>query len=72
MADAYKTFRKNVQGKASDKLAVAQVHQGFLSPVAVILHRKHHTSVIHIFDAVVAYGDLMGIAPQIFNHLRRS
>ena len=70
MADAHKPLREYVQGKAPDEFSIAQVHQGFVSPVAVIFYRKHHAAVIQVFDSVVADRNFMGIATQVFHYLR--
>tara|TARA_R110001583_G_scaffold9203_1_gene43574 strand:+ start:173683 stop:174159 length:477 start_codon:yes stop_codon:yes gene_type:complete len=72
MTYAYEPFGQHMHGKAPDELGIRQPHQRFFAPMTVILHGKGHRALLQVPYAMVAYGDLMGVASQVFHYLWRA
>ena len=70
MTDAGESERQDMQQEAADELIGVQAH-GFLAiAVGVIAPAKAHVLSVEINQAVVGDGNLVGVAPEVGQHLR--
>lgn len=68
--DTGKPLGQDVQRKTPDELGIGQCKYGLLAPMAIILYHEPYVSTFKAFYPMVAYRDLMGIAPQVLHYLR--
>src|SRR5690606_3898910 len=69
VADADKTFGKDVQGEPSNELRGIQGHDFNFAFITIILVAKAHLAIGEADDSMVGDGDLVGVSPEIFDHL---
>jgi hypothetical protein len=66
MTNPHKTIRKHVKQKPPDELSIGKSHRFSFISISIILVGKGHVSVFRPNQAVVGYGDPVGISSQIF------
>ena len=66
MPDFYKAFGQDVQCKAADKFLLCQCHLLFDAVLTIVFVTKSYRFIIHCHNPMVADGNFVGIATQIF------